>query len=214
LVRGKLKFASNAAEAMILWRRIAGGIGVGQQQALWQEVQGRVRDLLEAGGRAKSTNQESAELLRLVGSLEQIAFRDKKWLGDLAIKAIRRSKLAGTQDSILWMIGRIGARSLVYAPLNDVVPTEIAEGWADQLCELTPSSLPHQLALMQLTRRTGDRYRDVSAGLRGRVLETLERWSAPESYRRLVREVADLDHGQDESIIGEALPLGIRIATR
>ncbi len=210
-VQGKLKHASNAAEAMVLWRRIAGGFTVGQQQALYQEVQGRVREILDGGNRAMQSNQESMELLRLVGSLELIAIRDKKLLGAAALKAIHRSKFASLHDPILWMLGRVAARTPVYAPLNHVPPADIASEWARSLSEVKSIKPAHHLALMQMTRKTGDRYRDVSSSARERALETLKRWSAPESYLTLVREIAELDLDQRETIIGESLPLGIRI---
>ncbi|MDZ4848246.1 MAG: Hsp70 family protein [Pirellulaceae bacterium] len=211
LVQGKLKHPSNAAEAMVLWRRIAGGFTAGQQRALYQEVQTRVREILEGRIRAAPSNQEAMELLRLVGSLELLSLKDKMLLGDLAIKALGRNKLAPLHNSILWMLGRIGARSLVYGPLNDVMQPEQIVEWIRKLCELDAPQSIHHLALMQLTRRTGDRYRDVSTELRELSIRTLDRWQAPESYRRLVSEVTDLNQEQSETIVGESVPLGIRL---
>lgn len=211
LVQGKLKHASNAAEAMVLWRRIAGGFTSGQQRALFQEVQGRVVESLEGGTRTTPSNQEAMELFRLVGSLELLGVREKQFLGSLAFKAIRRPKLAGLHDSILWMLGRLGARSLVYGPVNEVVPIEAATDWIRSLCDIANATPAHHLALMQLTRRTGDRYRDVSHVFRDLSLRTLTRWSAPDSYLRLVSEITALDATQNETIIGESLPLGIQL---
>ena len=211
LVQGKLKHASNAAEAMVLWRRIAGGFTMGQQRALYQEIQSRVREILENGGRVHLANQNAMELLRLVGSLELLGAREKKLLGSLAIKAFQRSKMVAFLDATLWMLGRLGARSLVYGPANDVLNSDLIEGWVMSLTEV-PQPLPsHQLALMQLTRRTGDRYRDVPVAIRELALQTLQQWNAPASYLRLVSEVTELNSEQKEAIIGESLPLGIRL---
>jgi hypothetical protein len=211
-VQGKLKHASNAAEAMVLWRRIAGGFTTGQQQALYQEIQGKVRAILDGSNRAMQSNQETMELLRLVGSLELLAIRDKKLLGTAALNALHRSKLATLHDPILWMLGRLGARVPVYAPLNNVISADIAAEWARSLFAIASAKPAHHLAVMQMTRKTGDRYRDVTASTRELALQTLDRWSAPDSYARLVREVTELDSEQRETIIGESLPLGIRLS--
>jgi hypothetical protein len=68
------------------------------------------------------------------------------------------------------------------------------------------------LAVMQLARRTDDRYRDVPEKLRGKVLDWLGRRAAPEHFVQLVRDAGALDAEEQGMVFGEALPKGLRIA--
>jgi hypothetical protein len=68
-----------------------------------------------------------------------------------------------------------------------------------------------QLAMMQVARRTGDRYRDLSEESRNDVLQWFERTGAPEHYQQLVREVGVLADNEKLEVMGDSLPLGLRI---
>ncbi len=210
-LHGKIQFSANASETLILWRRISGGFTTGQQQAVWQELQGRVRRMLEVGQKGDGFLQENIETLRLVGSLELLSIRTKIDLGKQAIQALTRPKLTPLHESIFWLLGRLGARILVYGPMSSVVPIEVAEQWISTLCNSTDGTSARQFGVMQLARKTGDRFRDVSESSRNEVEQAFERWSAPSSYRELIRQVARLDGEQQTKLIGEALPLGIQL---
>ena len=67
------------------------------------------------------------------------------------------------------------------------------------------------LAAMQLSRRTGDRRRDVPDDQRQEVLAWLAERSAPTHYVELVREGGQLDVEEQGQIIGESLPKGLRV---
>ena len=73
-----------------------------------------------------------------------------------------REKVAAVYNAAIWALGRIGARVPLYGPLNTVVPADVAEGWAEKLMALRHEADAKPLALMQLARKTDDRYRDVS----------------------------------------------------
>jgi hypothetical protein len=217
-VRGQLRHrsVSCAAEAIILWRRIAGGFTAGQQLALFQELRGRLKQLLSGAGRKAAggiSTAEGVELLRLVGSLERLPLREKHALGGELLGAVRRRALADLQPALLWTLGRLGSRLPTCGPLNLVVAPDVAEQWLDQLLELPAGGGAAELwlATMLLARRTGDRYRDVSDAQRQRVLEWMEQPGVPENYRRLVAEPGGLTEQQQTLLLGEALPLGIRI---
>lgn len=221
-VRGGLRhrLVSCAAEAIILWRRIAGGFTAGQQLALFQELRGRLKQLLSGAGRKSAggiSTAEGVELLRLIGSLERLPLREKHALGGELLVAVRRRALADLQPALFWTLGRIGSRLPIYGPLNLVVAPDVAEQWLDQLLQI-PSGTAGAgvspelcLAAMLLARRTGDRYRDISETQRQRVLEWLEQPGVPENYLRLVAEPGGLTDQQQTLLLGEALPLGIRI---
>ena len=68
------------------------------------------------------------------------------------------------------------------------------------------------LALMQLCRKTGDRYRDVSEEIRAEVLARLRSRSAPQHFVHLVAEGGELEAAEQGMIFGESLPRGLRLA--
>ena len=74
-----------------------------------------------------------------------------------------------------------------------------------------PRDAASWLAVMQLARRTDDRYRDVREKLRSQVLVWLERDAAPQHFSELVRDVGRLDDEEQGLVFGESLPKGLRI---
>jgi hypothetical protein len=200
---------------VILWRRVAGGFTAGQQNALYQDAWNRLKPILGAssvGGQPWNTNVVS-ELLRLLGSLERLQLKDKSVLAQGALAALTRKKLQSLRPALLWMLGRVGARAPVYASLQETVPAERTTPWVEQLLGMPPKDWEGMegslsLALMQMARRTGDRYRDLPAPLRQRVLDRMETIGAPETHRRLVAEIGTLDEENTASIVGDSLPLG------
>ena len=66
-------------------------------------------------------------------------------------------------------------------------------------------------ALMELCRRTGDRYRDLPDKQRGKVLEWLVSNRAQDHFIELVDRGGRLDREAQGIVFGEALPKGLRI---
>jgi hypothetical protein len=62
-----------------------------------------------------------------------------------------------------------------------------------------------------LTRRTGDRYRDLSDDLRESVLRWLSDRGATSHLVQLVREGGALREEEQRSVFGESMPRGLRI---
>lgn len=218
-VYGRLQFATanSRSESLILWRRLAGGFTAGQQLAIYQQIAGPLRGLLDPARRAKSGSSiapnDLAELLRLVGSLELLPKSEKSQLGQWLLDLQRVKKWSFASSAIFWAVGRLGSRAPTYGPLNTVVATETAAGWLESLLsrEATDHAAPYQLALMQLARRVHDRYRDIDAALRSQVLARLDKMSAPEHYRLLVDQGGQLASEEAAQIIGESLPLGLTL---
>ena len=204
-------------EWWILWRRIAGGLAAGQQQALADPVLGPVRSLHRqlTTGRGRSEfgfgSHEAAEIWRMLGSLELLPVSMKQELGKILVELLPKKKLEANRSAMLWALGRVGARQPLYGPLNTVVPAEDATAWLRTLLESGAEDIDTKLAVMQLARRTEDRYRDVSEKLRDRVLGWLQRHDAPEHFVELVRRGGQLDSEEQGLVFGEALPKGLRI---
>ena len=212
-VRGKLRYPGNASESLILWRRIAGGFTQGQQRAIYQEMQGKIRGVLSGETSKIRSIPDVDEFLRMAGSLELVHNLERASIGSLAIESLNKQRLEPFLEGILWMIGRMGSRAPVYAPVNTILPTEMAERWLSQL--LTKDNLPiraQQRTILSLARKTGDRYRDISPVQQSRVCKWLQDTNAPASYVSLVEFAGQLSSVEQEILAGDSLPLGVRLS--
>jgi hypothetical protein len=215
---GSLAFnnPTSRAEWWILWRRVAGGLPAGQQRALAGPPLAEIRNAHRALGKgrgleSRSGTHEAAELWRMLGSLELLAVSDKIELGNMLLEMAPREKASAVQSAAVWALGRIGARLPLYGPLNAVVPAEVAGEWAARLMKLAQEPETAPLALMQIARKTGDRYRDVSDKVRSSVLAWFGVRTVPSHFVQLVAEGGQLEESERSLIFGESLPQGLRI---
>lgn len=218
-VQGKLVFANSACrnESWILFRRIAGGLSAGQQRALADPLLAEIRAWVRRleGGKSKGDTSfspaEAQEAWRLLGALEWLPASLKVELGGMLLGLAARKKLASSRPSLVWAVGRLGARSLVYGPLNTVVAAKTAAQWMTAVMALADAGPAEHLAVMQLARRTGDRHRDLDDDSRRQAAAWLEEHSAATHLVQLVREGGSLARDEQNSVFGEALPRGLRI---
>jgi hypothetical protein len=147
----------------------------------------------------------------LLGSLELLPVPVKIELGDLLLDLLPRRKMEPVRRALLWAMGRIGARTPVYGPLNTVVPADMAVRWLKRLTDWGDAGRIGQLAVMQMSRRTEDRYRDLPEKQRAKVLKWLGTQEAPVHFIELVRDGGQLDTEEQGLVFGEALPKGLRI---
>jgi len=217
-VQGKLAHASptSRTESLILWRRIAGGCSAGQQRAIAEPLLSSVRTLHKKQMTGKGSDptfspHEGLEVLRLLGSLELLPGETKIELGNLLIDLLPKRKLEQLRPALAWALGRIGARVPVYGPLNTVVSPREAGVWAEKILATGESDAMNVFALVQIARKTGDRYRDLPESLRDKVLIWLDRENAPPHAVELVRTGGQLDEQAQTRIFGESLPKGLRI---
>lgn len=213
------------AEWWILWRRIAGGLSPGQQLTLAEPLIAAMKSRLRPAGpigQAKTSPfqygpHESAEVWRLLGSLELLRLSVKAELGQAILDLLPREKTPAAANAALFALGRLGSRVAVYGPLNALVAAEIVEEWIGRLLAMPGiagegGSKPQMhFTLVQLARRTHDRYRDISEALRQQVVEFLLTHSAPPHFVELVREGGQLQEEEQKLTFGEALPRGLRI---
>jgi molecular chaperone DnaK (HSP70) len=205
------------AEWWILWRRIAGGLNSGQQRSLAEPFLATLRPLAASRARGKQSRKidfgfgshETAEVWRLLGSLELLSVATKVELGDLLLDLAPREKVGAIRDACVWALGRLGARVPMYGPLNTVVPVDVVSRWTRALLKLGDANL--LFSVVTMSRRTGDRYRDLSAELRESMLGWLDRIEAPAHYVELVREGGQLDEAEQGIMFGESLPRGLRL---
>lgn len=220
VLHGKLVHATATCQAewWVLWRRVAGGLTAGQQQALATPLLGAIRQrhrqLTTGAGRgaefAPNVHVE-AEVWRMLGALERLDLSTKIELGSMIVDLLPKRRMQALRPALQWALGRIGARVPTYGPLNRVPPPEAVAAWLDALL-VAEADAHTPLTVMQLARRTEDRYRDIAPALRQLVLDWLERYDAPAHLRELVERAGSLDSAEQALIFGESLPIGLRIA--
>ena len=207
------------AEWWILWRRIGGGLSSGRQTELTSSILPAIRKEHKQtvtgrgkGGKYASGNHAASEVWRMLGSMELLPQATRIELAEMILDFIPRRKFEAIRPALLWALGRIGARVPVYGPLNIVISPELIERWITNLGESSNLGDPIvQLALMQMARRTDDRYRDVAAALRSQVISWLEMGDARTHFVDLVRDGGTLDGAESRLVFGESLPTGLRL---
>jgi hypothetical protein len=147
----------------------------------------------------------------LLASLELLPIATKLEFGDLIAALLSGRRSDGGRPSLIWALGRLGQRVPVYGPLNTVVPTEKAVEWFQVLLAQPDVGGIAPLAVMQLVRRTDDRYRDVDEHTREIALQCLAEKSASDHLVKLVRDGGSLDTDEQGQVVGESLPKGLRI---
>ncbi len=226
-LHGKLNFTgpNSLTEWWILWRRIAGGLPTGQQQALALPLITSIKDKVkkslqipEVDGegknvrrrhRGRNNSHELSESWRMLGSFERLPLKMKIEIADLALATLANPESKPIAPALLWTIGRVGSRQPFYGPLNGVVPTEKAAGWIDQLLDVRKSTLERRFALVQLARKTGDRYRDIDDAQRGRVVAWLHEQKTSAHFIELVEKGGQLGSRERDITFGESLPVGL-----
>jgi hypothetical protein len=208
LLHGKLAFAASQSrtESLILWRRIAGGLTAGQQQQLAAPL---LATLLGKSGRLEP--HEAGEIWRLIASLERLSVPDKIKLGETALQELPRKKNEKLRPALLWALGRLGSRQPAYGPLNTAIPSGQVKAWLESLVAIDPPESGLPLTIVQLARKTADRYRDLPEEIRASAADFLATKSAPEHLLTLLTEGGSLDRDEEAAVFGDSLPLGIRL---
>lgn len=217
-VRGKLVHAgASRAESLILWRRISGGLSTGQQKALAEPVLSSLRSAhassmsgKKARGNVTYPMHEASEAWRLLGSLELLPVSTKTHIGEMIVELLPKRKYEKVVNPMIWALGRLGQRQPQYGPLNTVVPTENAAVWCETLTHLRVHESSH-LAVMQLARCTGDRYRDLGGAVRERLSTWLTDTHASGHLVELVAQGGALADEEQSAAFGESLPKGLRL---
>jgi hypothetical protein len=208
-------------EWWVLWRRVAAGLSRPHHDEVYRRLvpfllppkTGGAHPARKAG-RPRPEAHELAEIWRCAASLERLGAEHKEPLGEALVKELARPG-SGLPGYVLWCLGRLGARVLLFGPANATVPLATAARWAEAL--LARPYAPGReaadaiFALAQLGRVSGDRVRDLDEPLRARILARLAELGADETTLRPVREYHELETEQQGQALGDALPVGLRL---
>ncbi len=197
----------NRVEWLVLWDRVAGGFSAGQQR----ELAHRVIGALGLGGKKvpRLNPQEERESWRLAASLERLDVATRIKIGDELVRRVRR---AATDASLLWAIGRVGARTPFYGPLSSVVPPHDAARWLDVLLTVKITSADLIAAIVQIAGVTGDSLRDLDEGERRRAGARLHDLGAGDEALRALEQPIVRSAVDASRVFGEPLPSGLRLA--
>lgn len=219
-VYGKLKFPNpdNRLQLWILWRRIAGGLSAGRQIQITEPVLRQLRTLssrLKTGrGRSDWTfsPNESAEIFRLFGAMEKLPVEKKEEIGTILLDLLSRKEYATNIDAILWTLGRIGARSGSVGALEAIIPPETAQVWIKTLLRHFETRRAALFAAVMMSRKTSDRYRDVSDSCRNDVFNWLNRTAdVSPHWITLVQDGGNMELDEQSEAFGESLPAGLSV---
>lgn len=201
------------ADFWIMWRRVAGGLPTSLQNTLFS----RMRPIL-LPGKAKTPKppaNEYTEMWRAAASLERLDLKTKELLGDAVLKTCRRSP---TPPHGFFALTRLGARVLLYGPLNSVLHPQVVEKWIEAILPFEPGHQSERTAwafcLAQLARKSGQRAIDIDDAHRAQVLTALNAQSIPAHWVRMVEEVVELEADEQSQMFGESLPIGLRLGER
>ncbi|MBL9139071.1 MAG: hsp70 family protein [Verrucomicrobiales bacterium] len=202
-------------EYWVMWRRLAGGLTPARHREIWDLLKPHlVYRVNSARGRVvarpKGVQPEGLdEMVRLAAALEHLPAEERIELGQLLLGALQRPE--GVGGPWAWALGRLGARTPIYGSAHHVVEPATASGWLGGLIEAHQRGAEGALfAITQVARLTGDRSRDLDEADRGRALEVLNFSDAPDSWRRMISEVTDLDRADEARALGDTLPVGLR----
>jgi hypothetical protein len=165
------------SEWWIMWRRVAGGLKPGQQRQFIQDLSPVI--FPKKGSRVRVAPQEYLEIWMAVANMELLLVKDKVKWGRRLLSEIGGKRSA---PQYFWSLSRMGARDLLYGPVDRVVPPDEAARWIGVLLDREWNApRPALTAAAQIARKTGDRIRDVDEKTVGRVIDALDRNGLPKT---------------------------------
>ncbi len=197
------KAKQNRLEWWIFVRRIAGGFKAGHQRQIFQEVS---QILIK-----QKTNlppQEMAELWMAAGNMERLLVKDKIALASALIRILGKARQ--NTATLLWVLGRLGGRQMLYGSLDRVVPPTQAQAWIRKVMALKEKNIQilHD-PVVQMARMVGDRTRDIDSEEQEKILDWLRISGAKQGHIKSVAEKVQTDQKQQNVQFGERLPVGL-----
>jgi molecular chaperone DnaK (HSP70) len=201
------------SEWWIMWRRVAGGLKPGRQRQFFQDL----TPLLfpGKGARKKVPPQQRLEIWMAVANMEHLLAKDKIKCGRMLLSEIKPKK---SRPQHFWSLSRMGARELLYGPVDRVIPAKEVVAWIETLLSKKwRDPRPIAATISQLARKTGDRTRDLDPADMERVMTWMTRDPQREQllkpHIRYLKEVVPLEKQEQTNMFGESLPAGIVLHT-
>ena len=139
--------------------------------------------------------------------MEKLDPKEKTALGQQLIQEMNPKKVKAQH---LWALSRLGARELLYGPVDRVIPPAEVVGWIERLLGYDRSNpITIARAISRMARQTNDRIRDLDEKTRSRVLNWMQGNELPSDLIDPVRMTMPLAHQDQKAMFGESLPSGI-----
>lgn len=143
----------------------------------------------------------------MVANLEHLSAKDKVRIGGWLLTRIGKS---GDQRVLWWSLGRLGARKPWHGSSHNVIPADEVRPWLERIMgEEFKKNSDAALSAALMARYTGDRLLDFDPSTREALVNQLQEAKLPDSWVRLVSEIADLNDSDEQRVLGEALPPGL-----
>jgi molecular chaperone DnaK (HSP70) len=201
----------NWSEWWILWRRIAGGLDAAAQERMFADIANYINP---ASNRqpsvAKQAKQRSYDdMVRLAAVLERLPITKKIQIGEWLIKRLQKSN---EPKQTWWALGRVGARIPFYGSSHNVIPADIAGTWLTTILAEDWKKTPQTaFAATLISRRSGDRVRDIDESLRIQLIDKFKLSKTPYAWLEMVEFYKELDETEEDQFFGEALPPGLKL---
>ena len=119
----------------------------------------------------------------------------------------QRQKPKKSMPQHFWALSRLGARELLYGPVDKVIRSVEVSSWVEKLLSVKwRDPMPVGTALVQMTRKTGDRSRDLDPEIITRVVAWMEENNFSPSQLRALKEVVPMEKQEESAIFVEDLP--------
>lgn len=197
-------FAARAeVQALILWRRLAGGLDEARQEALFAAQWPLARE----------RKKGRAERIRMLGTLERVSLEGKASFADWCVEqAVAVSRAGGDPVPYLAALGQVLSRALWHAGPERVLPPEQVADAFERLAKLDWKDERHaELAPLFLkgARVVDDRTLNLPARSRRKVVAQLKRAGVAEARLRPMEDYLPLSRADRASAYGESLPPGL-----
>lgn len=201
-------------EWWIFWRRVAGGLTAGKQTQIYQQVWPHLQPSKTSKKKPSAPlfkhlrPGEDIEIWMTLASFERLVAETKVQIGRQLLERFRKK---APMPRELWALSRLGSRTAIYGPLDRLIPADEAADWLQMLLSLDLEQTDHVAhCLVLLAQRTGDRARDISDDLRGRVAQWIaQRADAEQFLELLMNPESKLHRSEHDWMLGDALPAGL-----
>lgn len=199
------KSVQNRIEWWIFIRRMAAGLKAGQQRQFFQDIS----PILIKGknNKVKLSFQEQVELWMTAGNMERLLVKDKVVLAKSLLPMLKPGK---NHKMMFWTLSRLGARQLLYGSVDRVIPAREVIKWINLVMKKTWNKKdPVEDMIVQLSRKTGDRTRDIDQETVLKIIGWLHERKAKELFVKMVNEKIDMAVKEKNAQFGEKLPSGL-----
>ncbi|ETX11576.1 heat shock protein Hsp70 [Marinomonas ushuaiensis DSM 15871] len=193
-----------------LYRRIAGGLTVEQQQDLFKQFS---QYYSPTGQRSREkvkalVTKSSDDLIRLVGALESLPSDDKVTAMDWLMKRLSKSS---EPDTAWWTIGRMASRHLLSGHQENRIEEKVLFSALDfALKEDWKKRKQAGLAAVLMSQVSLDESNELK-GYRKKVANKLKKDKCPVQWLERLESQIEINSDELNALLGESLPIGLRL---